>query len=142
MNAVVTPESSLARVRSQVLDAAGIADHDLERALAALMRGTVDNADLYFQVSRQESWTLEDGIVKEGAHSIEQGVGVRAMSGEKTGFAYSDELVVPALLQALVEFPRFSVPPVTLIVDPAGLLHVPLSVSVWPVATVSPRLLM
>jgi TldD protein len=51
-------------------------------------------------VSRQESWTLEDGIVKEGAHSIEQGVGVRAMSGEKTGFAYSDELVVPALLQA------------------------------------------
>jgi len=100
MNAVVTPESSLARVRSQVLDAAGIADRDLERALGALMRGAVDNADLYFQVSRQESWTLEDGIVKEGAHSIEQGVGVRAMSGEKTGFAYSDELVVPALLQA------------------------------------------
>jgi TldD protein len=83
-----------------VLDAAGIADRDLERALGTLMRGAVDNADLYFQVSRQESWTLEDGIVKEGAHSIEQGVGVRAMSGEKTGFAYSDEVMVPALLQA------------------------------------------
>ena len=100
MNAVVTPDSSLARVRSDVLDAAGIADRDLERALGTLMRGAVDNADLYFQVSRQESWTLEDGIVKEGAHSIEQGVGVRAMSGEKTGFAYSDEVMVPALLQA------------------------------------------
>jgi TldD protein len=100
MNAVVTPGSSLARVRSHVLDAAGIADRDLERALGTLMRGTVDNADLYFQVSRQESWTLEDGIVKEGAHSIEQGVGVRAMSGEKTGFAYSDEVIVPALLEA------------------------------------------
>jgi len=86
MNTVVAPETSLARVRSQVLDAAGIADHDLERALGALMRGTVDNADLYFQVSRQESWTLEDGIVKEGAHSIEQGVGVRAMAGETTLF--------------------------------------------------------
>jgi TldD protein len=100
MNAAVTPDSSLAVVRRQVLDAAGIADRDLEKALGALMRGAVDNADLYFQVSRQESWTLEDGIVKEGAHSIEQGVGVRAMSGEKTGFAYSDEVVVPALLQA------------------------------------------
>ncbi len=100
MNAVVTPDSSLASVRSHVLDAAGIADRDLERALGTLMRGAVDNADLYFEVSRQESWTLEDGIVKEGAHSIEQGVGVRAMSGEKTGFAYSDEVMVPALLQA------------------------------------------
>ncbi len=100
MNAVISPESSLSRVRSHVLDAAGIADRDLERALGTLMRGAVDNADLYFQVSRQESWTLEDGIVKEGSHSIEQGVGVRAMSGEKTGFAYSDEVIVPALLQA------------------------------------------
>jgi len=100
MNTAVTPDSSLAHVRSHVLDAAGIGDRDLERALGTLMRGAVDNADLYFEVSRQESWTLEDGIVKEGAHSIEQGVGVRAMSGEKTGFAYSDEVMVPALLQA------------------------------------------
>ncbi|MCL4720442.1 MAG: metalloprotease TldD [Gammaproteobacteria bacterium] len=96
----VTADSSLAQVRGQVLDAAGIADGDLEHALATLMRGDVDNADLYFQVSRHESWTLEDGIVKEGAYSIEQGVGVRAMAGEKTGFAYSDDIVVPALLQA------------------------------------------
>jgi TldD protein len=64
------------------------------------MCGGVDSADLYFQVSRHESWSLEDGIVKGGSYSIEQGVGVRAMAGEKTGFAYSDELVLPALMQA------------------------------------------
>src|SRR5690606_12657196 len=60
----------------------------------------VESADLYFQVTRSESWTLEDGIVKEGSHDIEQGVGVRAMAGEKTGFAYSDEILIPALLEA------------------------------------------
>ncbi len=60
----------------------------------------VDYADLYFQLSRDESWSLEDGIVKEGAHSIEQGVGVRAITGEKTGFAYSDEMLLPALEEA------------------------------------------
>ena len=60
----------------------------------------VDAADLYFQLSREESWALEDGIVKEGSASIEQGVGVRAMAGEKTGFAYSDEIVLPALEEA------------------------------------------
>ena len=60
----------------------------------------VDYADLYFQLSREESWSLEDGIVKEGSHSIEQGVGVRAISGEKTGFAYTDEVLLPALVEA------------------------------------------
>ncbi len=64
------------------------------------MRGGVDYADLYFQVSRQESWTLEDGIIREGSFSLDQGVGVRANSGEKTGFAYSDEFVLPALQSA------------------------------------------
>ena len=60
----------------------------------------VDYADLYFQLSREESWSLEDGIVKDGSHSIEQGVGVRAISGEKTGFAYTDEVLLPALVEA------------------------------------------
>ncbi|HHJ81220.1 MAG TPA: metalloprotease TldD, partial [Candidatus Tenderia electrophaga] len=60
----------------------------------------VDSADLYFQLSRHEAWVLEDGIVKEGSHNIEQGVGVRAISGEKTGFAYSDEIILPALSEA------------------------------------------
>ena len=64
------------------------------------MSSSVDSADLYFQLSREESWALEDGIVKEGSASIEQGVGVRAVAGEKTGFAYSDEIVLPALEEA------------------------------------------
>src|SRR4029077_9148033 len=59
-----------------------------------------DFADLYFQLSHQESWSLEDGMVKDGSASIEQGVGVRALAGEKTGFAYSDEIVLPALTEA------------------------------------------
>jgi len=57
-------------------------------------------ADIYFQASVSESWVLEGGIVKEGRHSIEQGAGVRVISGEKTGFAYSDLIEMPALLQA------------------------------------------
>ena len=77
------------------LDLSGI-----ERGLGELMRPGVDSADLYFQHTRQEGWGLEDGIVKEGSHSIEKGVGVRAVSGEKVGFAYSDQIDVPALLEA------------------------------------------
>jgi TldD protein len=96
----VTGAAPLAFARGQLLEAAGIGDRDLERALGMLLRGDVDSADLYFQASRHESWSLEDGIVKEGSHSIEQGVGVRAMAGEKTGFAYSDEIILPALLDA------------------------------------------
>jgi TldD protein len=96
----VTDTSTLALARSTLLDAAGLTDRDLEQALGTLLRGDVDTADLYFQLSRHESWSLEDGIVKEGSHSIEQGVGVRAMAGEKTGFAYSDEIILPALLEA------------------------------------------
>jgi TldD protein len=86
--------------KQHLLAPTGLQDSDLNRALSALMRNGVDNADLYFQVTRHEAWSLEDGIVKEGSYSLDQGVGVRAMSGEKTGFAYSDELVLPALMQA------------------------------------------
>ncbi len=97
---VMSHGTALEMARTELLDAAGITDRDLEHVLGLLMRGDVDNADLYFQIARQESWSIEDGIVKGGAYSIEQGVGVRAMAGEKTGFAYSDEIVVPALNQA------------------------------------------
>ncbi|RJQ47096.1 MAG: metalloprotease TldD [Gammaproteobacteria bacterium] len=83
--------------RQTLLDPGGLGDTELSRVLDQLMQPGVDSADLYFQLSRSESWALEDGIVKEGSHNIEQGVGVRALSGEKTGFAYSDELVLPAL---------------------------------------------
>jgi len=90
----------LAIARQSLLAPTGLEEAHLDRALNALMRGGVDNADLYFQVTRHESWSLEDGIVKEGSYDLDQGVGVRAMSGEKTGFAYSDDLVLPALMQA------------------------------------------
>ncbi len=92
--------SSLALAQSRLLLPAGLANGDLERAFGRLLGPGVDFADLYFQHSRQESWAMEDGIVKSGSHAIEQGVGVRAISGEKTGFAYSDELRLPALMEA------------------------------------------
>ena len=83
-----------------ILAPGGLSETDLGRVLHQLLSHEVDSADLYFQSSRHESWSLEDGIVKSGTHSIERGVGVRAISGEKTGFAYSDEIVLPALTEA------------------------------------------
>jgi TldD protein len=85
---------------SRLLQPAGLDEGHLNKTLGSMMRGGVDYADLYFQVSRQESWTVEDRIIREGSFSMDQGVGVRAVSGEKTGFAYSDELLLPALEQA------------------------------------------
>jgi TldD protein len=93
-------QTAIAIARHCILERHGLDENHLTRSLGTLMGHAIDNADLYFQVSRHESWALEDGLVKEGSHSIDQGVGVRAMSGEKTGFAYSDELVLPALTQA------------------------------------------
>ena len=86
--------------KKTLLEPAGIGAREIERLFAALMAARIDYADLYFQYSRYESWSLEEGIVKSGSHNIEQGAGVRAVAGEKTGFAYSDEIVLPALLQA------------------------------------------
>jgi TldD protein len=86
--------------QSRLLEPTGMQLSELDGAFTALMGPGVDFGDLYFQHSRRESWTVEDGIVKDGAHSIEQGVGVRAISGEKTGFAYSDDIRGEALLQS------------------------------------------
>ena len=72
----------------------------LERVFAALGTRRIDYADLYFQYSRFEGWSLEEGIVKSGSFNIEQGVGVRAVSGDKTAFAYSDEISFNALQDA------------------------------------------
>jgi len=91
---------NLELARQQLLAPTGLGDNELNQILDQVMGHAVDSADLYFQLSRHESWVLEDGIVKEGSHNIDQGVGVRAISGEKTGFAYSDEIVMPALLEA------------------------------------------
>src|SRR5690348_5981970 len=93
-------DSPLALVERHLLAPGGLAASDLDRVFAQIMGPSVDAADLYFQHSRSESWVLEDGIVRDGNHSIEQGVGVRAISGEKTGFAYSDDIVLPQLLEA------------------------------------------
>jgi len=86
-------------------DACLLAPHELERGkldavYGALAARRLDYADLYFQYTRAESWSLEEGIVKSGSFSIEQGVGVRAISGEKTAFAYSDEISFSALHDA------------------------------------------
>ncbi len=91
-------DSPLALAQSRLLLPAGLDPSGLERAFGALLGPGIDFGDLYFQHARRESWTVEDGIVKDGAHSIEQGVGVRAISGEKTGFAYSDDINAQALL--------------------------------------------
>jgi TldD protein len=93
-------ENPVTTAISQMLEPVGLDEGHLTTTLGSMMRGGVDYADLYFQVSRQESWTVEDRIIREGSCSLDQGVGVRAVSGEKTGFAYSDELVLPALEHA------------------------------------------
>ncbi|MDR2259522.1 MAG: metalloprotease TldD [Azoarcus sp.] len=74
---------------------------DIEKVFRKLMRRDIDYADLYFQYSRAEGWSLEEGIVKSGSFDIEEGVGVRAASGEKTAFAYSDDISADALADAV-----------------------------------------
>src|SRR5512138_1858481 len=86
--------------RQSILAPSGLDENRIAGVLGSVMGYSVDYADLYFQLVREESWSLEDSIVKDGTHSIEQGVGVRALAGEKTGFAYSDEIVLPALTEA------------------------------------------
>ena len=78
----------------------GLSEAHLRRALGEISTYGVDDADLYFQYTRSEGWSLEEGIVKTGSFSIDQGVGVRAISGEKTAFAYSDDISEASLLDA------------------------------------------
>ena len=77
-----------------------ITHDDLSRVLSQLSERHLDYGDLYFQSSMHESWGLEDNIIKEGSWHIDQGVGIRAVSGEKTGFAYADQLTLKALEQS------------------------------------------
>ncbi|MBV1951499.1 MAG: metalloprotease TldD, partial [Cycloclasticus sp.] len=83
-----------------ILSPAGLSINDISTVMGSLVNSSIDQADIYFQSSRSESWLLDDGIVKEGNYNIEQGVGIRAVSGEKTGFAYSEDLTLPRLLTA------------------------------------------
>ena len=96
----MTMDTSIDSVAQQLLAPSGLDMSNLEQVLGSIMTHDVDYADLYFQASRFESWTLEDGIVTDGVHSVERGVGARAVSGEKSGFAYSDEIALPSLQAA------------------------------------------
>ncbi len=92
--------NTLDLARETLLSPAGIDDNQLQHIMNRLMSSRVDAADLYFQYSRQESWVLDDGIIREGSFSLEQGAGLRAISGEKTGFAYTEDLHLENLLEA------------------------------------------
>lgn len=86
--------------RRDLLEPTGITDNQLQNVLGTILSNSIDNADLYFQSIYSESWSLEDSIIKGGSYHIDRGVGVRAMSGDKTGFAYSDDILMPALESA------------------------------------------
>lgn len=90
-----TPTLELAQ--QSLLTVHGLNEGDLGHVFGKMMTHRVDYADLYFQYGRAESWSLEEGIVKSGSFSIDQGVGVRAVSGDKTAFAYSDDISLAAL---------------------------------------------
>ena len=94
------PDNSLQHAQELLLEPNNLFERDLSSSFDHIMLHDVDYADLYFQYSRSEAWSLEEGIVKSGSFNIGQGVGVRALSGEKTAFAYSDEISLPALSDA------------------------------------------
>ena len=93
-------DTSFTLAQHSLLASHALEVHHLERVFKKMLAHRVDYADLYFQYSRAESWSLEEGIVKSGSFGIEQGVGVRAVSGEKTAFAYSDDISMAALESA------------------------------------------
>lgn len=86
--------------KQAILMPSGLQDRDLETLMSRLLSSRLDAADIYFQSSHAESWVLESGIIKDGSYSIARGAGVRAVSGDKTGFAYSDMIEMPTLLEA------------------------------------------
>ena len=100
---MIAHESTLERLaiaQQLLLTPYGLDESHLTQALSAIRAHRVDDADLYFQYTRSEGWSLEEGIVKTGSFSIDQGVGVRAVSGEKTAFAYSDDISLASLMDA------------------------------------------
>ena len=100
---MISREPTLERLdvaRRLLLEPFGLDKSDLIHTLSAIKAHKVDEADLYFQYTRAEGWSLEEGIVKTGSFSIDQGVGVRAVSGEKTAFAYSDDISLASLTDA------------------------------------------
>ena len=100
MIAVEPTIARLSTARAQLLEPYGLTEATLSKALRLITEHRVDDADLYFQYTRSEGWSLEEGIVKSGSFGIDQGVGVRAVAGEKTAFAYSDDISEASLLDA------------------------------------------
>ncbi|MBD1389878.1 metalloprotease TldD [Neiella sp. HB171785] len=97
---MATGSPVLNQVSDEMLAPAELQLNDLQQCLESMYSNQLDYADIFLQGSHHESWVLEDGIIKEGSFNIEQGLGVRAVTGEKTGFAYSDELTADALSMA------------------------------------------
>ncbi len=97
---MTTTQDPIALAQEHLLAPFQLGREDLDKVFGALHRHDLDYADLYFQYHRSEAWSLEEGIVKAGSYNIEQGVGVRAIAGEKTAFAYSDDISAPALISA------------------------------------------
>jgi len=101
MNIPLSPDLQLLETANlALLEPNGLDQSKLDTVLGTLATHRLDDADLYFQYSRAEAWSLEEGQVKSGSFSIDQGVGVRAVTGEKTAFAYSDDIALPAIEQA------------------------------------------
>ncbi len=90
----------LSTVEQVILQPSDVEIQHIQQTLDQLQHYQIDAGDLYFQVSQQESWVMDDGIIREGSFNIESGVGIRAMYGEKTGFAYSDDISIQALTAA------------------------------------------
>ncbi len=100
MPSQTTPETAFATASHILLAPHALDQQHLQTVFGEILTHSVDYADLYFQYSRNESWSLEEGIVKSGSFNIDQGVGVRAVTGEKTAFAYSDDISFDALQAA------------------------------------------
>jgi len=96
----MTDNTLLHLAKNALLLPTALQEQDIHKVMDQLVTGAIDDGDIYFQSSHFESWVLEDGIIKGGSHSIEQGAGVRACSGEKTGFAYSDKIELAELMSA------------------------------------------
>ena len=88
------------QARTAMLNPAEVGDRELDTLLGKMTGKHIDHADLYFQYTRHESWVLEEGIVKSGSYNVDKGVGLRAVSGDKSGFAFSDDLKFPTLTDA------------------------------------------
>ena len=96
----MTSTDSVIAARRALWDPGEIGEQDVTGLLGRLSARDIDTGELFFQLARHEGWALEDGTVKSGAYSVDRGVGVRAVSGEKTGFAYADAIALPALRDA------------------------------------------